>query len=112
MDHLSEDEKNEYIAMFYRKSLSRNMIDEYGYLKENALTVSENDNPITIPMYFFISSEQDETVPGWKNTLEAYIEGLTYGESMVLNTGHYVHYDSSVEIADEVILFLDALQDN
>lgn len=112
MDHLSEDEKNEYMALFYRRSLSRNMIDEYAYLKENALTVSNNDEPITIPMYFFISSEQDETVPGWKNTLEAYIEGLTYGESMVLNTGHYVHYESSVEIADEVILFLDALQDN
>ncbi|HKL47735.1 MAG TPA: hypothetical protein VJ878_03620, partial [Candidatus Izemoplasmatales bacterium] len=111
MDILSEDEKNEYMALFYRRSLSRNMIDEYAYLGDNADRVMENDMPMDIAMYFFVSSQQDETVSGWKDTLENYIEGLSYGESMLLSTGHYVHYETSLMIADEVNLFLNTLQE-
>lgn len=41
-----------------------------------------------------------------KKILEVYIERLSYGKSMVLKPGHYVHYESSLENADEVIFFI------
>lgn len=40
------------------------MGDEYGYLKENVLTMSENNDLMAIPIYFYTSSEQEETAPG------------------------------------------------
>jgi len=112
LDSLSEEEKDEYMALFYKKSMSKNMIEEFSYLDENAQTVLEEGVPTNTPMYFFISSEQDASVTGWKDTLETYIASLFRGQSSLLSTGHYVHYESSQFIADEVKDFLNSLPEN
>jgi len=109
---LTDDEQDEYIAMFYRSSLTKNMLEEIRHLNENAKTINLLDIPTSTPMYFFISSDQNESVSGWKDALVNYIENITLGESMELSTGHYVHHETSETIAEEVKIFIESIPQN
>jgi len=109
-DLLSAEDKEAYIALFYKSSLTKNMIDEVRFLSDNADIIVQNDMPIDTPMYFFISKDQSETITGWKEALEEFIDGITYGQTMELSTGHYVHYEYSQVIMDEILIFLSHIQ--
>lgn len=109
-DDLSDEDKEQYMAVFFRSAFTKDMLREIDYLKENAKTVADKETPVDIPMYFFISNVQDANVIGWKETLTNYISKITYGEFMQLDTGHYVHYDKAGIIADEAKRFITDLK--
>lgn len=109
-DDLSEDEKDIYTKMFYKSSLTKNMINEFHYINENASTIMSLDTPTNTPMYFFISSEQNDLVDGWEDALLNYVSNLQSGKTTKLYTSHYVHHEEAQTIADEVIKFLNSLQ--
>ncbi len=106
-EDLTEEDKREYLAAFYRSAFSRDMLREVDYLKNNAETVAENKVPISTPMYFFISDGQEASAVGWKKALSGYLSKITIGKYMQLATGHYVHYDESDTIAEEAKAFLE-----
>jgi pimeloyl-ACP methyl ester carboxylesterase len=106
---LSEEDKQEYLAVFYKSAFSKDMLREIDYLKANAQTVAENEIPINTPMYFFISESQEAAVPGWKDALSGYLSKITIGKYMELSSGHYIHYDKSETIVEEAITFLKTL---
>jgi len=49
------------------------MLREINYLKDNAKTVAKNEVPTNIPMYFFISDEQEAVASGWNEALTGYL---------------------------------------
>lgn len=109
-EDLSDEDKQKYVAAFYRSALSKDMLSEMDYLKDNAKTVAEIEIPINTPMYFFISDDQEARVKGWKDALSDYLAQLANGKSMHLATGHYVHYEESEVIAEEAKAFLDGIR--
>ncbi len=58
-DDLSKEDKEQYLAMFYKSAFTKNMLNEINYLKDNAKTVEANGVPVHIPMYFFISDDEE-----------------------------------------------------
>jgi pimeloyl-ACP methyl ester carboxylesterase len=107
---LSEEDKKQLLAVFYKSSVTKDMLKEIDYLNENAETVSINEVPINTPMYFFISDAQDAIASGWTEALTDYLSKITIGKYMQLNTGHYVHYDKADLIAEETKAFLEDIK--
>lgn len=110
-NELSEEDKNQYLAVFYKSTLTKDMLREVDYLKDNAKTVAENEFPINTPMYFFISDDHQEvSTIDWKEALSNYLSKITVGKYMELATGHYVHYDKADIISEEAKAFLEGVK--
>ncbi|MGM0396104.1 MAG: alpha/beta fold hydrolase [Bacillota bacterium] len=107
---LSAYDKLRYKAMFYKSTLTKDMLREVEFLKENARTVEQGIVPVNTPMYFFISEEQDASVVGWKDALLGYLSKIDTKEYMLLDTGHYVHHDKADIIATEIKVFLSEIE--
>lgn len=105
-EDLTEEDKNQYLASFYRSSLTKNMLNEVNKLKSNAELVAAKDVPINTPMYFFISEEQEKEVNGWGKALTDYLAKVSASQFMFLDTGHYVHHEKADIIAETVKAFL------
>lgn len=109
-NELSEKDKNQYLAVFYKSAFTKDMLREISYLKGNAEAVAENEAPTNTPMYFFISEDQEMSAVGWKEAITKYLPKITIGEYMLLDTGHYVHYDKSDLIAEEAKSFIKEIK--
>lgn len=103
---LNEDERNQYRAVFYRSAVTKPMLEEIRYLKDNARTVAELEPPRGIPMCFFISDDQENTAPGWREALTGYLSTMDKGEYLDLDAVHYVHYEKADMIAEKSKAFL------
>jgi len=107
---LTEEEKQEYLAVFYKSAFSKDMLREVNFINANAETVAENGVPINTPMYYFISDGQEAVANGWTEGLTDYLSKLTLGKHMHLAADHYVHYEKSDVIAKEANVFLDEVK--
>lgn len=107
---LSEEDRKEYLAIFYRSAFSRDMLREVRFLRSNARTVAVSQTPTNTPMLFFISNDQESNVPGWNEALSTYLSTVDSGQSMQLDTGHYVHYDRADVIAEVARSFIEEMR--
>lgn len=106
-EKLSEEDKEELIAMFYKSSLTKTMLNEADYIKENARKVKAKSIPTNIPMYFFIAEKSsDIIIPNWEKLLTEYISDIEYGKVKLLDSGHYIHHEKSDTISYEIKNFL------
>ena len=105
-DDLSREERQKYLALFYRNAFNRNMLNEIKHLHRNAEKVSTGEMPSKTPMYFFISDDQEANFAGWEEDLTSFLSTIEVGRYMKLDTGHYVHYDQAEVIAAEARSFL------
>jgi pimeloyl-ACP methyl ester carboxylesterase len=109
-DDLTEEDKQNYLAVFYKSAFSTDMLREIDYLNDNVETVAKNEVPINTPMYFFISDAQELIANGWNESSIDYLSTIKFGNYMQLSTGHYVHYDKADLIAKEVKEFLEYIK--
>jgi len=109
-DFLTEEEKQNYLTIFYRTSLSKEMLNEIDHIEENVKKVAENEFLTNTPMYFFISEEQEDIAKGWVDTLTNYLSRQSLSRHLRLDTGHYVHYEKAEIIAEEAKAFLNGLK--
>lgn len=104
--NLSEEEKEVYRAMFYKSTMTSNMVEEMKQVKENAKKVNQGGVPTKIPMYFFISNGKEIGVDNWVDLLSSYCSKSDNGKSMYLGCEHYVHNYESGIIAEESNRFI------
>jgi len=109
-DDLTEEDKQNYLAVFYKSAFTKDMLREIDFLSENVKTVTSNEMPLNTPMYFFISDAQESVAAGWNKALMDYLTKINIGKSMQLSTSHYVHYEKSDLIGSEVKEFLVELK--
>ena len=107
-EELSNEDKEKLKAIFYKSSLTKNMLNEINYIQKNSRKVKESDVPIKIPMYFFITEESSIT-PDWKEKLSNYVSLIKFGKVKYLDSGHYIHYKKSNVIAHEAKNFLEEI---
>ncbi|MDW7650265.1 MAG: alpha/beta hydrolase [Bacillota bacterium] len=103
---LSDEYKEQYLAMFYKSAYTKNMLNEVEYLQNNAQKVSENKFPSDTPMYFFISDGKEVTEADWRGLVTDYVSKVSMGRYMYLNSGHYLHHAESEIIAEEIKKFI------
>ncbi|WP_052019809.1 alpha/beta fold hydrolase [Paenibacillus sp. JCM 10914] len=107
-DHLTDDEKDIYRAMFYKNTQTSNMIEEVRKISSNAAVVSEAGIP-DVPMYFFISNGEELPLNDWPNMLISYVEDSPDGKYMLLDSGHYIHNYETETIANESKIFIKSI---
>jgi len=103
---LSAEDKQALLALFYKSSYTKNMLNEIDYLTENAKKVKANNIPVNTPMYFFISDGKEVTDADWRGLLSDYVSQTEYGKYKFLDSGHYIHNQQPEIIADEINSFL------
>ena len=108
-DDLSEEEKKQYKALFFRSTLTKDMLREAECLKENSRIPGNGEIPQNTPMSFFISQQQDQMVDGWKDALILYLSKIDKKDFMILDTGHYVHHEKAELIAKKLRIFLSEI---
>ena len=108
-DLLTEKENQNYLTLFYRTSLSKEMLNEVDYLEQNVKKVAVNEVQINTPMYFFISEEQENIAQAWNQAQKNYLLSQHGSKQLQLDTGHYVHYGKAEIIAEETKAFLKGL---
>ncbi len=107
---LTEEEKELYKVIFYRRTATKTMLNEVQEIKKSASKVKGNEVP-DVPILMFSSNGQgtgwDEEV--WKNFQKNYIENIEDGKIINLDCSHYVHDIEYEKIADETKKFIKSL---
>lgn len=109
-EDLTEEDKRNYLAIFYKSAFTKDMLREVDFLSGNIDLVANNNAPTDIPMYFFISLMREKSLPGWKNALSDYLSQLSTGKKMELDADHYLHYEAAEIIVKEAKLFLEQVK--
>lgn len=110
---LSEAEKEQYRAVFYRRTATVTMINETAAVKENAKKVEAGGIP-QIPMLLFISDGSGGTGfdrKTWRNIPKNYISQVSGGTCIELDCPHYVHDHEYTKIAEETVKFISGLEE-
>lgn len=89
---LRPDEKDQYRAIFYRRTLTKSMFKEINEIKTSAKRVGENNIP-DVPILLFISNGEGTgwDPQEWIDFQLAYIKDTRGNKDIRLNCGHYVH---------------------
>lgn len=100
---LSEDEKELYRAVFYRRTATTTMLNEVESVKENAELVNASGTP-QVPMLFFVSNGIGTgwDKEAWLKYQKNYLENIENGSMIELDCPHYVH-DYEYELISEKI---------
>lgn len=107
---LTDEEKELYKAVFYRRTATKTMLNEVQQIKKNASIVKENGVP-NVPILIFSSNGQGTgwNENEWRIFHKNYIENIQGGEMVDLNCSHYVHDIEYKKIADETKKFIKNL---
>lgn len=108
---LSDEEKELYRAIFYRRTATVTMINETEAVKENAGIVESGGVP-QLPMLLFISDGSGGTgfdKETWRSIPKEYIAQVQGGEYVELDCPHYVHDHEYEKISEEMIGFIGGI---
>lgn len=108
---LSEEEKEIYKAVFYRRTATVTMINEMAAVKENAQKVEDMGIP-QLPMLLFLSDGSGGTgfdKETWRGIPMEYIARVEQGAYVELDCPHYVHDYEYQNIATQITDFLSGL---
>ena len=107
---LTDEEKELYKVIFYRRTATKTMLNEVQEIKISAKKVRENGVP-NIPMLMFLSNGQgtgwDESK--WISFQKNYIKDIKNGEIIILDCPHYVHDIEYEKIANITEIFVESL---
>ncbi len=108
---LSEEEKELYRTIFYRRTATETMLIEIEEIKSSAKKVMADGAP-TVPILMFLSNGQntgwDEIT--WRGFQKNYIQSCKSGTLVELNCSHYVHDIEYEKIAKEIKTYMTNLQ--
>lgn len=110
---LSEEEKELYRAVFYRRTATVTMINETAAVKENAKTVEAAGVP-HLPMLLFISDGSGGTgfdKETWRSIPKEYLSQASGGDYIELDCPHYIHDHAYEKIAEEMTEFISGLEE-
>lgn len=106
---LSDKEKETYQALFYRKTATETMLNEYQAVGENARMVAERPIP-QVPMLLFVSNGTGTgfDTDTWRKIPEKYLADAEDGQIITLDCPHYVQDYEYEKIAGDIEEFLQA----
>lgn len=107
---LSDEEKELYKVVFYRRTATKNMINEVQHIKENAEKIGAAGIP-NVPMLLFSSNGQGTGWNGeaWNEFQKDFISKLKDGTLIKLDCSHYIHDIEFKRIADESEKYIESL---
>ena len=109
--NLTEEEKELYRVVFYRRTATTSMINEAKTIKANAKKLEQIDTT-NVPMLFFISNGDGTgySKEEWRSFGIGYLANKQNGEYQFLDCSHYVHNIEYQYIYEESIKFINQLK--
>lgn len=110
---LSDEEKETYRAIFYRRTATVTMINETEAVKDNAKTVEAGGVP-QLPMLLFISDGSGGTnfdKETWRSIPKEYISQVIGGDCIELDCPHYIHDHEYEKIAEKITEFISETEE-
>ncbi|MBW6467227.1 MAG: alpha/beta hydrolase [Brevefilum sp.] len=104
-DYLTAGEEEIFCALFYRSTLTKNMLNENKEVENNALRVEALGIP-DVPLLFFISDGIELGMENWRSLLISYINSAPQGQYRTFDVGHYVHNHEPAQISAESHIFI------
>lgn len=106
-EFLDEKQQEEMYSIVSKQLFSKNMIDEIGYVKDNAYKVGKGETPL-VPVLCFLSHDKKilKQIPAWGKIHREYFAENKQVEFIELSCGHYVHSKSPQIVARSIMLFL------
>lgn len=105
---LTENEKELYRSLFYRRTATNAMLREAEAIKASAEKVGNGD-AVSVPVLMFASNGKgtgyDEKT--WRGFQENYIKLLPHGQFIKLDCPHYVHDYEYHAISTEIAAFIE-----
>lgn len=84
------------------KAYNRTSMDETKCTKGNLDKIKDMKFSGKMPVLFFLSENNEQMVPAWKELHENIIREKAHSKIISLSGGHYVYYNHGLEIADAV----------
>lgn len=108
--NLTDKEKKLYKAIFYRRTLTKDMVNEINNIKLNALKVKKAGIPM-IPTLLFTSNGKGTGFDNkiWNRIQNDFISMTNNGKLIELDSSHYVHNIDYERIATESEKFIESL---
>ena len=105
---LSEEEKEIYKAVFFRRTATKTMLNEVKEIKKNALLVDEGEG-VNIPMLMFVSNGQGTgwSEDQWKKLQKDFALEDEKREIVELDCPHYAHDYEYDKISKEIKKFIN-----
>jgi len=107
---LTDEEKELYKVIFYRRSATKNMVNEIKHIKENAEKVGAAGIS-NVPMLLFSSNGQGTgwNEDAWNEFQKDFISKYKDGTLIKLDSSHYIHDIEFKRIADESEKYIEGL---
>ncbi|MGE7093790.1 alpha/beta fold hydrolase [Lysinibacillus sp. NPDC048646] len=108
--NLTDIEKKLYKVIFYRRTLTKDMINEINNIKANAQKVKKVGMP-NIPILLFSSNGEGTgfDIKTWNGIQNDFISMIYNGKLIELDSSHYVHSIDYERIAEESEEFIESL---
>lgn len=105
---LTEEEQNIYRALFYRRTMTADMVNETLCVKENAKTVAQGGVP-DVPFLLFSSdgSGTGFSAEDWRAIQAEFAAQCGDARLIELDCGHYIHDCAYETIAEEIRHFFE-----
>ncbi|OXS72898.1 alpha/beta hydrolase [Lysinibacillus sp. KCTC 33748] len=107
---LTDEEKEMYKVIFYRRTATKNMINEVQYIKENAEKVGAAGIP-NVPLLLFSSNGQGTgwNEEAWNEFQRDFISKHKESKLIKWDCSHYIHDIEFKRIADESEKYIESL---
>ncbi|KMY33765.1 hydrolase [Lysinibacillus xylanilyticus] len=107
---LTDEEKELYKVIFYRRTVTKNMVNEIKHIKENAEKVGAAGIP-NVPILLFSSNGQGTgwNEDEWNEFQKDFISKYKDGTLIKLDCSHYIHDIEFKRIADETEKYIESL---
>ena len=108
---LTDEEKELYRIIFYRRTATISMLNETKSKKENAKKLEKIDTT-DVPMLFFASNGDGTgySKEEWRKFIIDYIDSKQNGNYKILDCSHYVHNIEYQTIYEESLNFINKIQ--
>lgn len=108
--NLTDEEKALYKVIFYRRTLTKDMVNEIHHIKANAQKVKNVGIP-NIPTLLFSSNGEGTGFDNqkWNGIQNDFIKRIDKGKLIELDSSHYVHSIDYERIAEESEAFIESL---
>lgn len=109
--NLTDEEKELYKVIFYRRTATISMLNETKSIKENAKKLEKIDTT-NVPMLFFASNGDGTgySKEEWRKFIIDYIDSKQNGNYKILDCSHYVHNIEYQTIYEESLNFINKIQ--
>ena len=105
---LTDEEKELYKAIVYRRTSTQNMMNEIKNIKTNARKVKEKGTP-NVPILLFSSNGQETgfNEQKWVEIQKNFTHQLDHAKLIELDSSHYIHNIDYEQIAEEAKEFIE-----